>query len=266
MTVCLTGDVHHMSLKTRDHPYLSRTELEAAVEYATLAGQYDVPVTLFVTGKAVIEEPAQFQRLVAMEHVEVGGHNYWAFETPVHLAWRAMAKGTGGRIGSWNGPWPFQQWEISRTLSTLSQHGADVHSWRDHAYRYDSHTKRLLRKEGITHFSDEVGPDKQVRRVDGLTTVPINTPPDHEHVYHGFRTPDFVAEDGFSGPFGAESHEPDEWADWVRDTIRKHTDEGTIATVLAHPSCMDIADGLDTFEKLLSAVADQYDCIKLAAV
>jgi len=34
MTVCLTGDVHHMSMETRDQEYLDRTEAEIAVEYA----------------------------------------------------------------------------------------------------------------------------------------------------------------------------------------------------------------------------------------
>jgi len=67
MTVCLTGDVHHMSLETRDQEYMDRTEVEAAIEYAEVAAEYDVPVTLFVTGKAAEEEPERVKRLAVME-------------------------------------------------------------------------------------------------------------------------------------------------------------------------------------------------------
>ena len=115
MTVCITGDVHHMSLDTRDQEYMDRTEVDAAIEYAEIAAEYEVPVTLFVTGKAAVEEPAGVRQLANMDHVEVGGHNYWAFTTPIHKLWRALAKVTGERLGSWNGPRLFQSWEINKT-------------------------------------------------------------------------------------------------------------------------------------------------------
>ena len=47
MTVCITGDVHHMSMETRDQEYMTETEVEAAIEYAEIAAEFDVPVTLF---------------------------------------------------------------------------------------------------------------------------------------------------------------------------------------------------------------------------
>lgn len=250
MTVCVTGDVHHTSLGTRDQAYLDRTEVEVAIEYAEIAASYDVPVTLFVTGKAAVEEPERVGRLAAMDNVEVGGHNYWAFDTPVHTAWRGLEKATGGRVGSWNGPRRFQTWEIRKTLDALRAVGADVRAWRDHAYRHDRHTAGLLAANGITHVSDAVGPDEQVCREDGVTVVPVNTPPDHEHVYHAFRTPAFVAESDFEGPFGADSVEPGEWGEWVLDRVEEVTGDGGVATVLAHPSCMALADGFEAFERV----------------
>jgi len=63
---------------------MDRTEVEAAIEYAEVAAEYDVPVTLFVTGKAAEEEPERVKRLAVMENVEIGGHNYWAFDTLIH--------------------------------------------------------------------------------------------------------------------------------------------------------------------------------------
>jgi len=252
MTVCLTGDVHHMSLKTRDQMHMDRSELSVAVEYAEVAGSHDVPVTLFVTGRAVEEEPAAIDRLAAMDHVELGGHNYYAFDTLVHTLSR-------GLLGSWNGPRRFQGWEITRTIDAFARRGVDITSWRDHAYRHDDNTAALLSARGITHFSDAVGPDEQVRQEAGLTVVPINTPPDHEHVYHAFRTPAFVAEADFEGPFGTDSHDIDDWLEWVLDRVGTVVDAGDPATVLAHPACMDLADGLDAFEKLCADVSENYE-------
>ncbi|AEN05333.1 hypothetical protein [Halolamina sp.] len=266
MTVCITGDVHHMSMETRDQAYLDGTEVEAAIEYAEIAADHNVPVTLFCTGKCVAEEPDRMARLAAMDNVELGGHNYWAFTTPVHRAWRALEKATGGRIGSWNGPRPFQSWEIRRTIDAFADLGVDVTAWRDHAYRHDSHTAAFLAEYGITHFSDVVGPDEPVRRESGLTVVPVNTPPDHEHVYHAFRTPEFVAESDFEGPFGAASVEPDEWREWVIDAATERTPEDHPATVLAHPACMYLADGFNAFESFCEQVTRDDAAIAMSEI
>jgi len=247
MTVVLTGDVHHMGMETRDQSSLDGTEVDAAIEYAEIAAEYDVPVTLFCTGRCVVEQPGAMERLAAMDNVEIGGHNYWAFTTPVHTVWRGLGKVTSGVIGSWNGPKPFQSYEIGRTIDALESVGADVTTWRDHAYRHDDNTAALLSDHGITHFSDAVGPDEQIRRENGVTIVPVNTPPDHEHVYHAFRTPEFVAQSDFQGPFGSASYEVDEWGDRLLRTIQRR--DG-VSTVLAHPACMKLADDFETFRTL----------------
>jgi hypothetical protein len=259
MTVCITGDVHHMSLGTRDQEYLDVTEVEAAIEYAGIAAEYDVPVTLFVTGKAAVEEPDRVQRLAAMDTVEIGGHNYWAFGTPLHKAFK-------GLLGTWNGPRVFQSWEIGKTVDAFSELGVAITSWRDHAYRHDSNTASLLAEHGLTHFSDAVGPDERVRRRDGVTVVPINTPPDHEHLYHAFRTPEFVAEGEFVGPFGAESRDPDGWLDWVLEAVDERRTEGEPATVLAHPACMALGDDLSAFERLCEFVSTEHDAARVSDV
>jgi hypothetical protein len=256
MTVCITGDVHHMSMETRDQEYMTETEVEAAIEYAEIAAEFDVPVTLFCTGKCAVEEPDRMARLARMDNVEIGGHNYWGFTTVVHTAWRALGKLTGGRVGSWNGPRPFQAYEIRKTLDALESVGAGVTAWRDHAYRHDRHTAALLAEHGITHFSDAVEPSGRVRESDGLTVVPINTPPDHEHVYHAFRTPEFVAESGFEGPFGSGASEPAEWRERVLDGVSACRDESTVATILAHPACMQLADSFEAFESLCRSIDD----------
>lgn len=266
MTVCLTGDVHHMSMETRDQAYMDRTEVEAAVEYAEIAAEYDVPVTLFLTGKCAEEEPDGVRRLAGMDNVEIGGHNYWAFTTPVHRGWRALGKATGGRIGSWNGPRPFQSWEIGRTIEAFAELGIDVTSWRDHAYRHDEHTASLLADHGITHFSDAVGPDERIRRDGDLTVVPINTPPDHEHVYHAFRTPEFVDEDEFEGPFGSEGYRAEHWMGLVWTAVEEILESGEPATVLAHPACMALADDFDVFEAICERSDNETESLTVSEV
>lgn len=253
MTVCITGDVHHMSLDTRDQAFLEKSEVEAAIDYAKIARDYDVPVTLFITGKAVKEEPDRVRRLAEMDNVEIGGHNYWAFTTPIHKGWRAVEKGTYGRIGSWNGPASFQRWEIQKTINALESVGARVHSWRDHAYRHDQHTLSLIADCGLSHFSDRVIPSGNIDFSGPIIDVPINAPPDHEHVYHSFRTPEFVEQASFSGPFGSDSFPVEDWCDWVLETI--DTNRDTVTTVLAHPSCMTLADELDTFTRLIKRIS-----------
>ena len=120
-------------------------------------------------------------------------------------------------------------------------------------------TELPLRERGTT-----VGPDARVTRRAGLTVVPINTPPDHEHIYHAFRTPEFVSDDDFEGPFGSESVPPDEWLEWVRDSIERRREDDQPATVLAHPACMRLADNFEAFAKLCETVGD--DAVPLTAV
>jgi len=259
MTVCITGDVHHMSLGTRDQEYLDRTELEAALEYADIAATYDVPVTLFVTGKAAVEEPDRVRRLAAMDNVEIGGHNYWAFGTPAHKAFRRL-------LGTWNGPRMFQSWEIQKTVNAFSELGVEITSWRDHAYRRDANTASLLSDQGMTHLSDAVGPDERVHHEAGVTIVPINTPPDHEHLNHAFRTPEFVENREFDGPFGPGSRDPAGWLEWVLGAVGERRGEGRPATVLAHPACMVLGDDLSAFEQLCEHIAVNYDMVPISAI
>ena len=47
---------------------------------------------------------------------------------------------------------------------------------------------------------------------------------------------------------------PEEWVEWVLDSLTDHRDAGVVGTVLAHPACMQLADGFEAFEELCSAV------------
>jgi hypothetical protein len=85
--------------------------------------------------------------------------------------------------------------------------------------------------------------------------IPVNTPPDHEHVYHAFRTPGSEAVADFQGPFGGRSVSIDKWVKWTIERIDTVQSDDNVATVLAHPACQWLADGLDSFEDLVISVS-----------
>ena len=66
--IFITGDVHDMGMGGLDQVWLKKrhngiSEMECAEKYAKLADSYGIPVTLFVTGKSVIEEPFTIKRI-----------------------------------------------------------------------------------------------------------------------------------------------------------------------------------------------------------
>lgn len=159
-------------------------------------------------------------------------------------------------------------------------------SWRGHAYKGGSVTEELLVKHGVKIISNEVGAEAKVRKLkNGLISLPINTLPDHEHIYHGHKTREFVERDLFireNGPFSIFSLRPprsrrdwkraffelikkiprldpgysreyfshQEWFDIIQDDIQKGLKQQGFKTILAHPLCMEIMDGMQSFESL----------------
>jgi len=247
--IVLTGDVHHMSLKTRDQQYLSDTEPRITERYADVAEQHGLKVTFFVTGKAVEEEPDVFARLAGREHVELGGHNYYAFKPRWLYNWIFYRV-----FGLWNGPAIFQDWEIRKTIARFEETiGVRIRSWRDHAYRHDHNTYRLLAENGIEIVSDEVGPDWMgpSAHKDGVVSLPVNVMPDSDHMYHGYFTPRTTKNWSLQrSEFPPEMMYPDEWLGRVKQQVTNITDRGGIATLLVHPAPMKMARDFDIFNEL----------------
>lgn len=246
--VCLTGDVHHMRLQNDDQKYLDNTEVETAIEYARIAARAGIKITLFVTGKAVHEEPRKVKRLAEMENVELGGHTYWAFRP------KWLYNGLFSRVlGISNGPAFFQNYEIRKTIRIFNRLlGVNIVSWRDHAYRQDKNTYHLLAQNGIRFVSDEVRPDALTPSTKGgLVLVPLNVVPDHDHIYHGDITPETTRNWTLNrDKFPPTLYSVEEWLEIVKRQVKYIVGEGGVATILAHPACMKIADGFKVFEGL----------------
>ena len=56
--ICLTGDIHHTSLKWNEQKYIDPkdSEVKIACRYLKLVEEYGIKVTFYVTGKTFKEE------------------------------------------------------------------------------------------------------------------------------------------------------------------------------------------------------------------
>lgn len=239
--ICLTGDVHHHSYRGIDTWYSPFSEARLAIRYGEIAARYGVKVTLFITGKSCRQEPALIAELGRMPNCELGGHTYCAFRSPLHWLWRRLGFGI-------TGPVFFQARDIDKTVRAIHRlTGRRISVWRNHAYRHDQHTYALLADAGINIVSDHISPRATApeRISERLLSLPINTLADHEHLLHGKYLPGRTRPERLAGRIGIH-----EWLENTQETVRTIEDLGGIATILAHPLCMDVADGMQTFEEL----------------
>lgn len=255
--ICLTGDVHHMSLCTKESKYLPRgmTEVQVAQQYVRLLEKHEVKATLYVTGMCFVNERKALEPVVKSPLVEVGGHSFWARQPRRFFDWY------GRKTGNWNGPRWFQAWDIRRNIAVCERlAGYRPVSWRAHSYKFDRNTYPLLAKHGVKCVSDAIEANTVKPKVieAGLISHPMNVIPDHDHLYHAHRTPEFVAAANARGygadDFGAVSYAIEEWGELVLEQAERIDQAGGLATILAHPICMYIADEFKTFERILENV------------
>jgi len=254
--VCLTGDVHQQSYRGTDTPFSPRTEVELAGKYCDIAGKYGIKVSLFCTGRACKEESQSVKNLAALPHCEMGGHTFAAFRDPLSRIFKKV-------YGTPWGTTAHQLRDIQRTIASIQQvTGQRIQTWRNHSYVRTADTDRLLESCGICVVSDEVSDSKT--SVEWLNpnfrSVPMNVLPDHEHVLHG------KYQHGKTRPDRLKRRVTiPEWAELVKARIRDICDHGGTATILAHPLCMEIADGMKIFEDLCQYI-QQYPTVWISEV
>jgi hypothetical protein len=239
--VCLTGDVHQRSYRGTDTPFSAYTEVELALKYGQIAERYGLRMTLFLTGRAALEEPEGVKRLAAMSHCEIGGHTFAAFRDPWSRIYKKIMGTPWGKV-------EHQSRDIVRTIDSLQQvTGKRIAVWRNHSYVNTVDSPGLLGQAGIGWVSDEVNAGKQggERVTPTVYSVPINILPDHEHLLHGKYVKGQAKPTQLSGRVGIR-----EWLEHVQSQVQTVTDAGGVATLLAHPLCMEVADGMQVFEEL----------------
>ena len=254
--ICLTGDLHHMSLGTGNQKHSDMTEIQVAQRYLALLEDAGVKVTFFVSGRAFVEEWEDLRPIVNHRLVEIGGHN-WSCLTPT--LWHRLSKRL---LGSYNGPAWYQRWDAERTIGIILQRtGRRIRAWRNHMYMHGPHTERVLGACGLDVCSDGVrkgsmGPEKHPA---GIYNFPLNVIPDHEHLYHAERTREWVARwqrrYRWSDDFGPESYEIDEWAKIVLAGLEENEQRGAISNMIIHPITMYLCDNFAGFQPILEFLA-----------
>ncbi len=256
--ICLTGDVHHKSLHTNDQRFIAElrdTEVKITRRYLELLERHDAKVTLYICGRCFTEEGEDLHPTATHPLVEVGGHGFRARQPRWLFDWY------GERTANWNGPKWFQAWDIRKCLRAC-QEGTDYRpvSWRGHSYKVDPNTYPLLSKYGVKLVSDEIRANNLwPERIGwGLISHPMNVIPDHDHLYHAHRTPEYVERMNQIGygadEFGSVSYGVEEWGRLVVEQVERIEGVSGISTILAHPLCMYLADGFKTLDRLLKAL------------
>jgi peptidoglycan/xylan/chitin deacetylase (PgdA/CDA1 family) len=259
--ICLTGDIHHSSLKINEQSFIpdpEDSEARIAVRYLRLVEEFGLKVTFYVTGKTLEEEWEDFQPIAQSPLVEIGGHTYGGLPRSFFSRVRSRMTGrpTVSHAASPGGYRRQVRDTMRMTAAAESKTGSRILSWRSHGLVFDQHTYRILKQAGIRFISDDLSWDKLYPEItpEGLISHPINVIMDHDHIYHAHRTEAYVRRQKQNWTFKSdptrESFPIERWADIVEDQVRKIEKAGGVATVLMHPLCMYIADRFQSARRL----------------
>lgn len=250
--ICLTGDIHHSSLRTGNQQHCDITEIQVACRYLKLLEEAGVKATFFISGKCFAEEWEDLKPLTQSPLVEIGGHNWDCFQNT--LFHRVCNKA----LGSYNGPLWFQRWDARRTAAIVQQKtGRTTRVWRNHMYMHGRHTERALAGANMRVCSDGVKRDccSPVWHSAGIYNYPLNIIPDHEHLYHAERTREWVAwwqkRYDWSDDFGPDSYEVEEWTGIVLNGLRENEERGAVSNMIIHPITLYLCDKLASFQRIL---------------
>ena len=250
--ICLTGDLHHTTLGTGNQRHCDMTEIQVAARYLRMLEEAHVKVTFFVSGRSFAEEWTDLRDICRSPWVELGGHNFYCFQPSLpHRIWKKLG-------GSYNGPAWYQRWETQKTVDIIREYtGREVVSWRNHMYMHGPHTERVLADCGLTICSDGVARQSTgpLPHDAGICNYPLNVMPDHEHLFHAERTPEYVdwftRRYNWSDDYGPESYYIEEWTDRVLDELESHERQGITSNMLIHPICMYLCDNFKSFDRIL---------------
>jgi hypothetical protein len=223
-----------------------------------ITGDYSIPITLFFTGKCAKEKPDQIKKISSKSNVEIGGHNYFAFKPRFPFEVYHHLRGLK------NGPYIFQWCEVGITKKVFWKNcNIDILSWRDHAYRHDKNTRKILQSHNIKYFSDLLSKSGgQPKRKHGVIDVPINTLPDHDYVFHGARQPNNIdPQILLRTHFSTAPMQKEVWLKRIMKEVKEITSKRGVATILTHPACMEVFDGFKTFKKLCNFLKDYKLCL-----
>lgn len=254
--ICLTGDIHHSSLKTGNQQHCEISEIQVAQRYLKLLEKAKVKVTFFITGKSFAEEWQDLKPICESPFVELGGHTYYCFVPSIwHRIWNKL-------IGSYNGPKWYQKWDIQKTVNIIKgKTGKKINVWRNHMYMHGPYTEEILSECDIRICSDGVEKDSNglQKYPSGIYNFPLNIIPDHEHLIHAERTPEWIEKwqkrYNWSDDFGPDSYYVEEWAEIVLEGLKENEKKGIISNMIIHPITLYLCDKFNTFKKILDYIS-----------
>ena len=255
--ICLTGDLHHASLGTGNQKHCDTTELKVAQRYLRMLNEANVKATFFISGKCFEEEWDDLKPICDSPLVEIGGHNYSCFQPEIiHRISKKL-------FGSFNGPTWLQRHDCLKTIKIIrNKTGKTIQCWRNHMYMHGPNTEKILADCGIKICSDGVQKSSNGLKwhPDGLYNFPLNIIPDHEHLYHAERTPEWVDwwinRYHWSDDFGPKSYYVEEWTEIVLDGLRKNEENKIISNMIIHPITLYLCDKFKSFQKILEFLHD----------
>lgn len=254
--ICLTADLHHMSLKTGNQMHSDKTEISLAAEFVKMMESRDIKGSFFITGRSFEEEFDELLPIIVSPNIELGGHNYEAFKPELlHRVWNKLTK-------NYNGPYAYQYYDTKKTIDIIEAiTGKRINIWRNHMYMHGSNTEKVLSSLGIGICSDGVVKDNFTPQEDatGIYNLPINIIPDHEHIIHAERTPQWIKQwqerYNWSDDFGPDSYYIDEWAELVLNQLRENEQNKRLSVMIIHPITMYLADNFIAVKKILDFIA-----------
>ncbi len=253
--ICLTADLHHMSLKTGNQLHSDKTEMSLAGEFVKMMEKRSIKGSFFITGKSFDEEWTEVKPIVESPNIEVGGHNYAAFKPELlHRVWNKITK-------NYNGPYAYQYYDTKKTIDIIyTKTGKRINIWRNHMYMHGPNTEDILHRLGIDICSDGVNKKQHnlLNRTSGIYNLPINIIPDHEHIIHAERTPEWIEKwqkrYNWSDDFGSESYCIDQWSKLVLIQLQENESKNKLSVMILHPITMYLADKFESVKKILDYI------------
>jgi peptidoglycan/xylan/chitin deacetylase (PgdA/CDA1 family) len=262
--IVLTADLHHASLDTENQRASDLGEITCARRFWERTEEAKIPVTFFVSGKSFVEHWDELRPLCESERVELGGHTWDCFEQGwVHRASKLA-------LGSYPGPRWMEARSIHRTRAIArAKSGRDLLVWRNHMYMGGPSSDEVLAAAGIRVRSDGVQATSRGPSVGahGVVQMPLNVIPDHEHLLHGERTPEWVArwqrELRWSDDFGPGSYPIEAYVELLIEQLHVNERAGVISTLLLHPITLHLADRMQRLDRILEALS-RYETVTMS--
>ncbi len=254
--ICLTGDLHHKSLKTLNQKHCDITEMQTARAFLKCLEKHKVKMTCFITGKSFLQEFDDVSQIIHNPLIKIGGHNYDAFENEfLHRVWNKLTK-------NYNGPKWVQKRDVLKTMDIIyKMSGKEIKVWRNHMYMHGINTEEVLYKAGIKICSDGVLKNSYglQKHTSGLYNLPINIIPDHEHLIHAERTPKWIEawrkRYKWSDDFGSKSYYINEWCKMVLKQLKENEKKGLLSNLIIHPITMYLCDKFEKVEDILAYIS-----------